>query len=114
MNAETPLLPGEPSPLDTFEIYRKRRPDVMGKLVKAARDIKRAFGVECDIHTAYGVATARYDLKCSRDWLPAFVREIEVETELRFSKRKCRFDASESPFLPGLEASSLTREAANG
>lgn len=90
-----PLLPGEPSPLEAFEAFKRRRPDVKPKLIKASRAIKAAFLVECDIHTAYGVAVELYDLKCCRSWLPAFAREIETETELRFSKRTSAFDGME-------------------
>lgn len=92
MNGEELPLSGEPTPLETFEAYKRRYPDVKSKLIQAALEIKRAFGVECDIHTAYGLATELYGLKCSRTWLPAFAREIEAETDLRFSKRTSRFD----------------------
>ncbi len=87
-----PLLPGELSPLEAFEAFKRRRSDVKPKLIKAARAIKAAFLVECDIHTAYGLAVELYELKCCRSWLPAFAREIEAETELRFSKRPSAFD----------------------
>lgn len=96
MSAQAPLLPGEPTPLEAFEAFKRRRPDVKPALIKAARAIKAAHGVECDIHTAYGLATELYDLKCCRSWLPAFAREIEAETELRFSTRPSAFDGMEA------------------
>lgn len=92
MNQEPLLLSGEPTPLESFDAFKRRRPDVKGKLIQAARELKQAHGVECDIHTVYGLATELYDLKCCRSWLPAFAREIEAETELRFSTRTSRFD----------------------
>lgn len=95
MSQELLPLPGEPSPLESFDAFKRRRPDVKSRLIQAAREIKRAFGVECDIHTAYGLATELYGIKCSRSWLPAFVREIEAETDLRFSTRTSRFDGGE-------------------
>lgn len=92
MSQEPLLLPGEPTPLESYDAYKRRRPDVKDKLILAARELKTAHGVECDIHTAYGLATELYSLKCCRSWLPAFAREIEAETELRFSTRTSRFD----------------------
>lgn len=90
-----PLLPGEPTPLEAFEAFKLARSDVKPALIKAARAIKAAFLVECDIHTAYGLAAELYGLKCGRSWLPAFAREIEAETELRFSTRTSVFDGME-------------------
>lgn len=95
MSQEPLPLPGEPSPLESFDAFKRRRPDVKSRLIQAAREIKAAFGVECDIHTAYGLATELYGLKCCRSWLPAFAREIEAETDLRFSTRTSRFDEGE-------------------
>jgi hypothetical protein len=92
MSAEELPLSGEPSPLEAFDSFKRRRADVKPALIKAARAIKAAFGIECDIHTAYGLATELYNLKCCRSWLPAFAREIESETDLKFSTRTSRFD----------------------
>lgn len=95
MSQELLPLPGEPSPLESFDAFKRRHPNVKYRLIQAAREIKKAFGVECDIHTAYGLATELYSISCSRSWLPAFAREIEAETELRFSKRTSCFDERE-------------------
>lgn len=95
MSQELLPLPGEPSPLESFDAFKRRHPNVKCRLIQAAREIKKAFGVECDIHTAYGLATELYGISCSRSWLPAFSREIEAETELRFSKRTSCFDEGE-------------------
>jgi hypothetical protein len=91
MSAELPFL-DEPTPLQAFEVFRASRPEIKPLLIEAARALKKAFGVECDIHTSYGLATALYGLTCGRDWLPAFAREIEAETELRFTMKPSRFD----------------------
>lgn len=88
-------FPDEPTPLQAFEVFEVGRPEIKPALIKAARAIKEAFGVECDIHTSYGLAAELYGLTCCRSWLPAFAREIEMETELRFSKRTSRFDGME-------------------
>jgi hypothetical protein len=94
MSAELPF-PDEPTPLQAFEVFKASRPEIKPALIKAARAIKQAFEVECDIHTAYGLAAELYGLTCGRDWLPAFAREIEAETELRFKTRPSRFDGLE-------------------
>ena len=86
-----PSLASLPKP-EAFELFKRHRPEVKPKLIQAARSFKVAFGVECDIHTAYGLAMELYDLKCGRSWLPGFAREIEAETELRFSTRPSAFD----------------------
>jgi hypothetical protein len=81
--------------IEAYKMLIQHRPEVKPKLICAARDLRDAFGVECDIHTAYGLAMERDGLKCGRSWLPAFVRDIEAETELRFSKRTSVFDGME-------------------
>lgn len=92
MSQEPLPLPDEPTPLESFDLFKRRRPEVKDKLILAARELKKAHGVECDVHTAYGLATELYSLKCCRSWLPALAREIEAETELHFSTRTSRFD----------------------
>ena len=92
MSAE--LLPGESSPLEAFDAFKRRRPEIKPALVQAARDHRTAHGLELDIHAAYSLVVARGVSFC-RSWLPAFACEIEAETELRFSTRPSAFDGME-------------------
>ncbi len=87
-------FPDEPTPLQAFEAFEASRPEIKPALIKAARAIVEQFG-GCDIHTAYGIAKALCGITCSRDWLPAFARVIEAETELRFTTRPGRFAGME-------------------
>ena len=102
MTTSDEFLPGEPSPLSSYDAFKRNHPWVKLMLIAAARLVRDRLGFECDIHTAYCVATEAFGLKCSRTWLPAYAREIEAETELRFSTRTSQFDGGESPALPGL------------
>jgi hypothetical protein len=80
-------------PLAAFEAHKHAHPEVKPALIEAARIATAQFG-GCDIHTAYGIAKRLHAaLHCSRDWLPAYAREIEAECEdIGFTKRKSRYD----------------------
>lgn len=81
-------------PLAAFEAHKHKHPEIKPALIEAARSVIAEHG-GCDIHTAYGIARQRNPgLHCSRDWLPAYAREIAEECEdITFTKRPSRFDA---------------------
>ena len=84
----------EPPPLARFDAYKLKHPQTKAVLIKAARLALKLFG-QCSIHLAYELAAIFYGLHCSRDWLPAFAREIARECDdLRtlFKTRPSRFD----------------------
>lgn len=80
-------------PLAAFEAHKRAHPDVKPALIKAARLAKEAFGVCLDIHAVYSIACEVLRISCSRDWLPAYAREIEAECDdITFTTRPCRYD----------------------
>ena len=84
----------ESLPLARFDAYKLKHPQAKALLITAARLALKSFG-RCSIHLAYELAAIRYGLRCSRDWLPAYAREIAAEcNDLRtiFKTRPSRFD----------------------
>lgn len=84
----------EPLPLAQFDAYKLKHPQAKTLLISAARLALKLLG-QCSIYLAYDLAVIRYGLHCSRDWLPAYSREIAAECkDLRtiFKTRPSRFD----------------------
>lgn len=90
-------FPDEPPPRKKFSIYAAKHLPTGEQLASAARELN-AFpevirsGIHCDIHAAYWWARVRFKTKCSRTWLPAYAREIESKTGIRFDQNQSQFD----------------------
>lgn len=81
--------------LAAFDAHKLRCPQVKIALVESARWIALQMGncKRMDIHGLYWLARVRHGIRCSRNFLPGYAREIEAEhAELRFPRRLCRFD----------------------
>ena len=79
-----------------FAAYKQRHPEVKAALIAAARHAKERLGVCLDIHAVYSIACEVFGLSCSRDWLPAYAREIAAELHgegITFKTRPSCYDA---------------------
>ena len=98
MKASQSLMPfcAPMSASAAFEAHKQKHPDAKGALIEAARIAARQFG-GCDIHMAYGIAKRLHPrLHFSRDWLPAYAREIAAELRgegITFKTRPSCYDA---------------------
>lgn len=90
-----PFVAALPS-IAAFEAHKRKYPHVKPALVKAAFQLRQAFGVCLDIHAVYSLACKTGGIACSRDYLPAYAREIEAEhghEGIIFNTRSSRYDA---------------------